>query len=79
MTYTVTITSQGQISIPAKFRHQLGLDKTKKALVSIEDKKIIIEPTRNFLELEGAFKTKIKISSKEARQKFEDYLGSDDK
>lgn len=79
MTYTVTITSQGQISIPAKFRHELGLDKTKKALVSMEDKKIIIEPTRNFLELEGAFKTKIKISSKEARKKFEDYLGREDK
>lgn len=79
MTYTVTITSQGQISIPAKFRHELGLDKSKQALVSMEDEKIIIEPIKDFLELEGAFKTKIKISSKMARQKFEEYLGGIDK
>lgn len=79
MTYTVTITSQGQISIPAKIRRKFGFDKTGKALVYVEDKKIIIEPTRNFLELEGAFKSKIKISPKEAREKFEDYLGREDK
>lgn len=52
--YTVTITSQGQISIPAKIRRRLGLDKTKKALVSQKDNKIIIEPVQDFLSLGGS-------------------------
>lgn len=55
--YTVTITSQGQISIPIAIRRQLGLDILQKALVSVTDKKIIIEPVRDFLELGGSLKT----------------------
>lgn len=57
MMYTVSITSQGQISIPAAIRRQLGLDKLKKALVSVADKKIMIEPVEDFLEMIGSFKT----------------------
>lgn len=74
MTYTVSITSQGQISIPSKLRKQLGLEKTKKALVSEQGGKIVVEPIKDLLELEGAFSTKIKISPKTARRKFEEYL-----
>lgn len=58
MTYTVSITSQGQISIPAEIRRKFGLFKNKKALVSVEDKKIIIEPVKDLLELGGSLKTK---------------------
>ncbi|MBI2431019.1 MAG: AbrB/MazE/SpoVT family DNA-binding domain-containing protein [Candidatus Levybacteria bacterium] len=54
MVYTVTITSQGQISIPAVLRRELGLDKSKRAIVSVEDKKIVIEPVKDFLELGGS-------------------------
>ena len=74
MSFTVSITSQGQISIPAKLRRQLGLEKTKKAIVSEQGGKIVIEPLRDLLDLEGAFSTKIKISPKVARRKFEEYL-----
>lgn len=74
MTYTVSITSQGQISIPAKLRRKLGLDKNKKAFVSEEKGKIIIEPVKDFLELEGSFKTTIKATPREIRDAFEEYL-----
>jgi len=74
MSFTVSITSQGQISIPAKLRKQLGLEKTKKAIVSEQGGKIVVEPVKDFLDLEGAFSTKIKISPKTARRKFEEYL-----
>ncbi len=57
MTYTVSITSQGQISIPAKIRRELDLSKKKKALVSIENGKMIVEPIKDFLELKGSMKT----------------------
>lgn len=57
MTYIVSITSQGQISIPAKLRRKLGLDKHKKALVSEEKGKLIVEPVKDLLELRGSLKT----------------------
>lgn len=57
MRYTVTITSQGQISIPIAIRRQLGLDTSKRAMVSVADKKVIIEPVKDFLELGGSLKT----------------------
>ncbi len=54
MTYTVTITSQGQISIPAKLRRKLGLDKNKKALVREENGELVVKPVKDFLELGGS-------------------------
>lgn len=77
MTYTVAITSQGQISIPAKIRRQLNLNKTMRAVVFSEGGKVIIEPLRDILELAGSFKTKIKTSPKQMRQGFEDYLAQE--
>lgn len=54
MTYTVTITSQGQISIPAKIRRKLGFSQTMKASVSIEDGKMVVSPIKDLLELAGS-------------------------
>lgn len=74
MTYTVSITSQGQISIPAPLRRKLGLSKNKKAFVSEEKGKIIVEPVTDLLELQGFLKTNIKVSSEQIREGFEKYL-----
>lgn len=62
MTYTVTITSQGQISIPAKIRRELGFDKTNKAILTIEDNKLTMTPVRDAEELMGVFKSKKRIA-----------------
>lgn len=56
MNYIVSITSQGQISIPAKIRRELGLENGKKAFVKREGDKLIIEPAMDILEFEGIFK-----------------------
>lgn len=77
MTYMVSITSQGQISIPAKFRRELGLNKRKKALVSVEDKKLIVEPVKDFLELRGSLKTHIKATPRQVREAFGKYLAQE--
>ena len=77
MTNIVSITSQGQISIPAKMRRQLGLDKTKKALISVHDDRILVEPVRDFVEMGGTLKTNLKVSSRQIRQAFEDYLANE--
>jgi len=63
--YTVSITSQGQISIPAPIRKSLGLSKYKKANVSVEKNNIVISPIKDFFELRGSFKTNKKPLSSE--------------
>lgn len=73
----VSITSQGQISIPIRFRRELGLEKTKKAIVSRESSRIIIEPAMDFLDLKGSLKTKIKATSRQIRNAFEEYLAEE--
>ena len=69
MTYTVTITSQGQISIPAKLRRKLGLDKSKRALLREENGELVIKPVQDFMELGGSLseyaKGKKPLSNKE--------------
>lgn len=58
MVYLVSITSQGQVSLPAKLRRELGLVEKKKALVRREGKGIRIEPIEDLFSLAGAFKHK---------------------
>ncbi len=50
----VTITSQGQITIPAIFRKQLGLNKTQKALVSVDNNRLVIQPEVDIMSLAGS-------------------------
>ena len=52
--YTVSITSQGQISIPAKLRKELGFDKKGKAIIRKEGSNLIIEPVVDFMSLKGS-------------------------
>lgn len=42
MSYTYSITSKGQITLPKEFRKKLGLDKLRKATLTINDKQQII-------------------------------------
>ena len=51
--YIVSITSQGQISIPAKIRKELGFNQHKKAVVTTEKGKMVIEPVSDFMSLKG--------------------------
>lgn len=71
MTYTVSITSQGQISIPAKIRQTLGFTKRKKALISVQKGKMVIEPVKDFLEFRGSLKSSKKaLSNEQIHQQF---------
>lgn len=58
MTNLVSITSQGQISIPAKMRRELGFEKYGKALVRKEKGRLVVEPVGDLLESAGIFKEK---------------------
>lgn len=76
MLHYVTITSQGQITIPSKLRQKLNLRKNSLALVQEKDKKLIIEPVPDILELRGIFKSKKKIPWKKIRQQLDDAWAS---
>lgn len=58
MVYTVSITSQGQISIPAQLRKQLGLESGKKALVKREGERLMVEPIPDIFSFKGSLKHK---------------------
>lgn len=64
MQQIVSITSQGQITIPASMRKKLVLDIYHKALVKTENHKIIVEPLPDLLSLGGLLKTKALKSQK---------------
>jgi AbrB family looped-hinge helix DNA binding protein len=67
----VTITSQGQISIPAKFRRLLGLNVSSKATVELEKGKLIIRPAKSLMELDGVIKDKALSYTPEKIRKIE--------
>ncbi|MCX7589818.1 MAG: AbrB/MazE/SpoVT family DNA-binding domain-containing protein [Patescibacteria group bacterium] len=58
MQQIVTITSQGQITLPASIRRLFKLDKYKKALVKTYSNKIVVEPLDDITNLAGLFKKK---------------------
>lgn len=75
MNYIVSITSQGQISIPMPLRKKYDFDKFRKAIVSSTNEgNLIIEPFPDLLSLKGIIKTKKKVSLKQVREDFENYL-----
>lgn len=52
MSYTYSITSKGQITIPKEFRNKLGLDKIGKATVQVNDRdEIVITAPKDLSEV----------------------------
>ncbi|OGM79126.1 hypothetical protein A2382_02730 [Candidatus Woesebacteria bacterium RIFOXYB1_FULL_38_16] len=75
MIYTVSITEQGQITIPKKIRNELNLNKKGKANVKIESGKMVVEPIIDLLELRGSLKTNKKpLSGRKIRELFGEAL-----
>lgn len=75
MVYTVTITRQGQISIPVKLRRTYNLNGPKKvSLRPLGHGQLLLEPVGDILSLKGALKTKKRYTKKQIRKAFADYL-----
>lgn len=51
--YTVTVTSQGQITIPAKLRRELGLDRATLSVTKNENGNIEFEKVPDLMNLYG--------------------------
>lgn len=58
MTFTATITSQGQITIPVEIRRKLNLDKNRKIVLKLENNTIFMEVEPDIFSLEGIFKNR---------------------
>ena len=54
MTFTATITSQGQITIPAKIRKSIGLKKRQRVILTLKNNYVILEPEPDMMELSGS-------------------------
>ena|SRR3989338_11683855 len=53
MTYTATVTSQGQITIPVEIRRKLKLDKNRKIVLKLENNTIFMESEPDIMQLSG--------------------------
>lgn len=54
MTYTATVTSQGQITIPVEIRRKLKLDKNRKIVLKLENNTIFMESEPDIMQLSGS-------------------------
>lgn len=68
MQVIVSITSQGQVTIPKEMRDVFGITGSTRALARRVGKQIIIEPQTDFFDLAGSLGGKIKLSDKELRE-----------
>lgn len=53
MTFTATVTTQGQITIPAKIRRELGFKKIQKIILTLKSDHVILEPEPDMMQLSG--------------------------
>lgn len=78
MTYTVSITSQGQLTIPKAIRKHFGLNTPKKVFVEERAKEIVIKPVPDFFSLYQSIKPKKKVNWKEVDKAIPDAWVADE-
>ena len=70
----VTMTSQGQMTIPKEFRDAFGMNGSTKMAIQKKGRFIIVEPRMSFQSLKGSLKSSVKLSDTKlmkARSAFE--------
>jgi bifunctional DNA-binding transcriptional regulator/antitoxin component of YhaV-PrlF toxin-antitoxin module len=79
MQHIVSITSQGQLTIPKSFLQDLGISTSTKAIIQKKGNVITVTPRNDFWSLSGSFKSDIKLSDdelKKARESFSKNWGN---
>ncbi len=74
MQYNVSITSQGQITIPSAVRKKLNIKKQSKGILSVRDKGFYIKPVGSFWDIPKMVKTSVRLTDvqlRKARDAFE--------
>lgn len=68
MDYIVTITNQGQLTIPKAIRDFFSISGATKARIRVENKKIVVEPKADFWSLSGTLKSSISLNGAELKK-----------
>lgn len=68
MEQIVTITSQGQLTIPKSIRHIFAIKGSVKAYIKSDGENIIVKPKTDFWSLPGSLKSKVKLSDSELKR-----------
>jgi len=73
MQHVVSITGQGQMTVPKLVLKQFNINGATKAILERKGDILTVRPKRDFWQLAGSFKTSISLSNqqlKEARNSF---------
>ena len=68
MQQVVSITSQGQLTIPRLMLQDLGIYGSTKALIQKKKNVILVTPRNDFWSLAGSLKSEVKLSDSELRE-----------
>ena len=69
----VSITSQGQLTIPKPILRKFGIIKGAKAIIKQVGNEIVVQPKKSFWDLGGSLGGKIKLSDAQLRTARNDF------
>lgn len=64
----VSITNQGQLTIPKKFLEDFNIRGATKALVRKLGDTLVVEPKHDFWSLSGSLRSKVSLNNKELKK-----------
>ena len=68
-----TISEKGQIVVPKKIRDILGIKPSDSLTVSLNGRRIVVEPTFSLNDVYGVFKARGKITKKDIKESAQKY------
>ena len=68
MQQIVSITSQGQLTIPKFIRDAFNITGATKVVIEKQGENIVVRPRNDFWSLSGSLKSSIKLSNKELKK-----------
>ena len=68
MNQVVTITQQGQLTIPKMVRDRFGIRGAVKAVLHVEDDTIVVKPQGSFWSLSGSLKSNVRLTDKQLKK-----------
>ena len=68
MQQMVSITSQGQLTIPSSMRKFLGIKGSTKAIIESKGSQLIVKPKSDFWSLSGSLASSVKLSDKQLKK-----------
>ena len=68
MKHIISITRQGQLTVPRQVREQLGIEGQTQATLEVVDGTFTVKPSKDFWSLPGSLKSNITLSDEELQK-----------